>query len=311
MVASKANNVVTSIKNSAQDLVDRSANKFNEVTTKIDNKVDDLLRAGAAKADDGLNAINQARYNVRKALGLEKEYAIAGGGNFSSPPEETSFFKNQISKMTGNSGDKSKFYKGYRGNNEFDKVDYDAVVATGRDKSGKVVAKWVIPKGYESVDDFLSKVDDTTIENYGYKNLDEFRNAVENVNESPSNTIINQSLAGNAYTNGLEYDILGFPIFKGDNLKFELNLPNNSIKASDPEQFTACTKELERAIIDGTIPESMFTSNQLQDIIDGMPRIEGLTWHHHQVTGKMQLVNAKIHQANHLEGNIMWGGGIR
>jgi ABC-type transporter Mla subunit MlaD len=98
--ANKVDNVVTSIKNSAQDLVDRAANKSNEVTARIDNKVDDLLRAGAAKADDGLNALNQAIYNVRKALGLEKGYVTAGVGDFSSPPEETSFFKNQISKMT-------------------------------------------------------------------------------------------------------------------------------------------------------------------------------------------------------------------
>ncbi|MBI6871354.1 hypothetical protein [Clostridium aciditolerans] len=98
--ANKVDNVVTSIKNSAQDLVDRAANKFNEVTTKINNKVDDLLRAGAAKADDGLNALNQARYNVRKSLGLEKECVTADGVSFSSPPEETSFFKNQISKIT-------------------------------------------------------------------------------------------------------------------------------------------------------------------------------------------------------------------
>ncbi|WP_051542002.1 hypothetical protein [Clostridium lundense] len=74
-----------------------------------------LLRAGAAKADDGLNALNQARYNVRKALGLEPEYAIAGGGYINSSPEETSYFKNQISKITGKG--KSSSNKNINANN--------------------------------------------------------------------------------------------------------------------------------------------------------------------------------------------------
>ena len=68
---------------------------------------------------------------------------------------------------------------------------------------------------------------------------------------------------------------------------------------------------LDKAIKDGLIPESMFTPNQLQDIIDGMPKIEELTWHHHQVTGKMQLVPSEVHNTNHLGGNKLWGEGIR
>jgi len=99
-VAGKANNVVNSIKSSVEDFIDRVSNRFNEVTTKID----DLLYKGASKADDALNAINEARYNIRKAIGLEEEYAVAGGGYVNNAPEETSFFKDKITKMTG-SGD--------------------------------------------------------------------------------------------------------------------------------------------------------------------------------------------------------------
>jgi hypothetical protein len=40
-------------------------------------------------------------------------------------------------------------------------------------------------------------------------------------------------------------------------------------------------------------------------------RIPGLTWHHHQVPGKMQLVPTNVHKVNHLGGNSLWGGGIR
>ncbi|WP_010247872.1 HNH endonuclease [Acetivibrio cellulolyticus] len=38
---------------------------------------------------------------------------------------------------------------------------------------------------------------------------------------------------------------------------------------------------------------------------------QGLTWHHHQVTGRTQLVPTSIHRTGHLDGNAIWGGGIR
>lgn len=99
--------------------------------------------------------------------------------------------------------------------------------------------------------------------------------------------------------------------FKGDNLLFEFDLPENLINAADDIQFQACTEALERSIARGKIPESLFTPQQLEDIIDGMPRIKDLTWHHNQVTGKMQLVPTSVHNVNHLGGNAIWGGGIR
>ncbi|MGQ4671846.1 HNH endonuclease [Bacillus toyonensis] len=37
--------------------------------------------------------------------------------------------------------------------------------------------------------------------------------------------------------------------------------------------------------------------------------MKGLTWHHHQVPGKMQLVLTDIHGVNHLGGNKLWGRG--
>ncbi|WP_257129118.1 HNH endonuclease [Bacillus pseudomycoides] len=49
----------------------------------------------------------------------------------------------------------------------------------------------------------------------------------------------------------------------------------------------------------------------MAQIQKGEARIHGLTWHHHQVTGKMQLVDSEVHGANHLGGNKLWGGGIR
>ncbi|WP_306475043.1 HNH endonuclease [Bacillus pseudomycoides] len=61
----------------------------------------------------------------------------------------------------------------------------------------------------------------------------------------------------------------------------------------------------------GEISKDLFTPRQLAQIQKGEARIHGLTWHHHQVTGKMQLVDSEVHGANHLGGNKLWGGGIR
>ena len=200
------------------------------------------------------------------------------------------------------------------GTSKFATTEIDNVIASGFDEAGNLVERWVVPKGFDSVDDFLSKVDASTIQNYGYKNIDEFNDVVANANKhlnaDDANKILNSTKAGTVY-NGVEFDVLGFPVFKGDNLKFEFDLPSNLIVSPDKNQFEACTMALDKAIKDGLVPESMFTPNQLQDIIDGMPKIEGLTWHHHQVTGKMQLVPSIVHNTNHLGGNKLWGEGIR
>ncbi|MGG2093521.1 HNH endonuclease [Bacillus sp. S13(2024)] len=44
---------------------------------------------------------------------------------------------------------------------------------------------------------------------------------------------------------------------------------------------------------------------------DDQPRIDGLTWYHHQIPEKIQLVVSKVHKVNHLGGNTLWGDGIR
>ncbi|MEJ8553226.1 HNH endonuclease [Tepidibacter sp. Z1-5] len=212
-----------------------------------------------------------------------------------------------IPKRTGGAGGTGK---------KFNSVDSKAVVNEGLDEAGNIIERWVVPDGFDSVEDFLKTIDNNAIKDYGYNNIDEFKEVVENTNKylnaSDKNTIINQSLAGGTHKNGLKYDILGYPIFEGKDLVFEHDLPKDLIEnVTDIEQFENCTMALHDAIKNGEIPENLFTSTQLQQIIDGKARIKGLTWHHHQVTGRMQLVNAKIHQANHLGGNAIWGGGIR
>lgn len=92
--------------------------------------------------------------------------------------------------------------------------------------------------------------------------------------------------------------------------KFEVNLPENLLKASDTEQFRYCTEKLRTAIENNPELEKRFTPRQLEQIKNGEPRISGLTWHHSEIPGKMQLVNAAEHSiCRHTGGRSIWGGG--
>lgn len=106
----------------------------------------------------------------------------------------------------------------------------------------------------------------------------------------------------------VEFDILGFPIFSGEDLKFTTKLDQNLFSARDKKQFIACTRALKNEIIKGNVPTELFTEKQLNQIMNERAYIDGLSWHHHQVPGKMQLVNKKKHKSvGHLGGNKLWG----
>ncbi|MDA2636270.1 HNH endonuclease [Bacillus cereus] len=179
--------------------------------------------------------------------------------------------------------------------NAVHRSEIDEVIKNNYDKDGNLINRSIVPKGYDSVEEFKSVV--------GY--VDDFLNA------SPKNNIINKGLAGGTHVQGVGYDVLGFPIFKGDNLKFALKLKEEYYVMKDTDQFKECTRILKKAIEEGKVSRELFTPQQLNQIEKGRARIKGLTWHHHQVPGKMQLVLTDIHGVNHLGGNKLWGEGIR
>lgn len=98
-----------------------------------------------------------------------------------------------------------------------------------------------------------------------------------------------------------------FPVFKSE---FNCRLPESMYTASDTEQMKYCTKKLAEKIERGPEFAKKFTSRQLEQIKNGEPRISGLTWHHSEIPGKMQLVNTVDHSAaRHTGGRSIWGGG--
>ena len=98
-----------------------------------------------------------------------------------------------------------------------------------------------------------------------------------------------------------------FPRFSS---KFDTFLPKDLRTASDTEQFKFCTKQLAKRNENDPEFAKQFTPRQLEQIRNGEPRISGLTWHHNEVPGKMQLVNAEEHSiCRHTGGRSIWGGG--
>ena len=132
---------------------------------------------------------------------------------------------------------------------------------------------------------------------------------------------INQSLDGNIHpvtgvpfkkseviVDGQKVDGV-FPVFDS---KFTTTLPDDLLIASDPSQFRHCTEALAEKIADNPSLANRFTDQQLADIMNHQPRPEGLTWHHNEQTGVMELVDRDIHaQTGHTGGNSIWGGGKR
>ncbi|WP_407503286.1 HNH endonuclease [Elizabethkingia miricola] len=100
-----------------------------------------------------------------------------------------------------------------------------------------------------------------------------------------------------------------FPVFDS---KYTTTLPDDLLIASDPSQFTHCTKKLAEEITNNPAIASKFTDEQLIDIMNHKPRPKDLTWHHNEQTGVMELVDRKIHgNTGHTGGNSIWGGGVR
>lgn len=128
---------------------------------------------------------------------------------------------------------------------------------------------------------------------------------------------INENMAGEK-NNGVFYELKRFklngkevegvfPVFES---QFDVKLPKELYRASDTEQMKYCTKTLAEAIKNNPELKKQFDERQIKQIENGDPRIGKFTWHHSEIPGKMQLVNAKEHSAaRHTGGRSLWGGG--
>ncbi|WP_123360798.1 two-partner secretion domain-containing protein [Pseudomonas frederiksbergensis] len=91
------------------------------------------------------------------------------------------------------------------------------------------------------------------------------------------------------------FDNKGFPIFD-DVAKFDTHINIGDFRAASYDgQLRMATRDLRTQIDSGAIPSSLFSDVQLKAIRSGQDKIPGLTWHHHQDTGRMQLVPEAVH----------------
>lgn len=67
--------------------------------------------------------------------------------------------------------------------------------------------------------------------------------------------------------NGVDYDVLGFPIFKDDNLTFTVKLDEEYYVMKDTSQFKECTRILREAIEKGEVSRELFTPQQIRTIM--------------------------------------------
>lgn len=146
-----------------------------------------------------------------------------------------------------------------------------------------------------------------------------FENNKKDIGSPRHISTINEGLAGKTYPGtNVEYRKHVFMlngervegVFPRFDSKFDIRCPKNLWNASDTEQFKFCTQQLAKQIEMNPDLAKRFTPRQLEQIKNGEPRISGLTWHHNEVPGKMQLVNANEHSiCRHTGGRSIWGGG--
>ncbi|MCL1950601.1 MAG: HNH endonuclease [Turicibacter sp.] len=115
--------------------------------------------------------------------------------------------------------------------------------------------------------------------------------------------VINGHLRGQVGAFGVRYNMAGFPIFAS---RFTMRLKNADLKQTRGVHISRANAAL-RQQFNRTAGRMGFSEVQIRDIQAGItPR--GLTWHHHQDRGVMQLVNTAHHQANrHTGGFAIWG----
>lgn len=111
----------------------------------------------------------------------------------------------------------------------------------------------------------------------------------------------------NTVFDGCGNEVTGvFPKFDST---FDAQLPDDLLQASDSEQFAECNQQLGEAIENDPDLANKFSDEQIEQIKNG-DTPDGLTWHHHEEIGKMQLVDSDIHaHTGHTGGKSIWGGG--
>ncbi|WP_044784541.1 WXG100 family type VII secretion target [Bacillus thuringiensis] len=112
-------------------------------------------------------------------------------------------------------------------------------------------------------------------------------------------------LAGDKHpVTGIPYDAEGFPIFDAVT---EVTLKEADFKKTRPTHDRICNKLLYEQILKDPKIAVKFTEEEIELFKHG-EKPKTYTWHHHQDTGRMQLVDAYLHEkTGHTGGYNIWG----
>jgi hypothetical protein len=199
--------------------------------------------------------------------------------------------------------------------------NYESYIKEGSKAEGKKetdeVGETAEKKGDVSEEDDL---DDELNENYNnyLKEGEGTGDAKDKAEDTEHLKCRNEDLAGKKHpetgvpfenkeveVDGKKYEVT-VPQFES---KYDAQLPEDKLKATDREQFKECNSQLQKECSSNPDVRKQFTKEQLEQIEDGETP-DGCTWHHDAETGRMQLVDTKTHQkTGHTGGRNIWGGG--
>ena len=140
--------------------------------------------------------------------------------------------------------------------------------------------------------------------------LDEAVDAVKSKKYKEVATPINQGrmdLAGKHHpVSGVMFDLNGFPIFDA---KYTMELQPEDYMKSRATHFSKASKALYDDIMKDNNLRSKFTETEIELFKHGKVPNK-YTWHHHQETGVLQLVDREVHRkTGHTGGFTIWGSG--
>ena len=255
------------------------------------------LLTGEGNPMEGVRKIGSGDHMIGR--GIEKAMEKGVEISYEKYPKETDLVLTKLSQM----GDK-----------------VDAVVKYADEKTGKVVStKWnkiskadqnflkgsvkilavVIPAAKNTSIPNVKKGSDKVYDSLKTREFLEAKHGAGNLTSTtaPPKNAPNVKLAGKRHpVTGIVFDKKGFPIFD-DIAKFDTRIPVDiAISGSRRMHFKESTKQLKQAIEKGQVSKKQFSNEQLRQIMNNKAQIEGFTWHHHQDTGRMQLVPDMIHE---------------
>jgi len=105
---------------------------------------------------------------------------------------------------------------------------------------------------------------------------------------------------------GVYFDARSLAVFE-KHVIYETRLPLEITLKDSSSHMREATRHLRASIEKGEINPAQFNEDQIGAIMRGDRAIPECTWHHHQETGRMQLINRNIHiETGHLGGDTLW-----